>query len=110
MMTPEELAAARANQALVFDTVMRAITALHPMPEEGEGAGGIDFFPTIDGLLQSIASLVVTSGAFPTARERREFAENMRKSLIRHMADIERAVESGDAWQSRQIEAMPRPH
>jgi hypothetical protein len=56
-MTPEQRAGARATQALVFDATIRAITNIHPMTEEGERAGGIDFFPTLDGLRQTIATL-----------------------------------------------------
>jgi len=106
-MTTDQLERARASQALVFDAVMRAITDIHPMPEEGEGAGGIDFFPTLDGLLQTIASLAILSEAFPTTRDKREFADNMRAGLVKHMADVERAVAGGRYWERRRIDGLP---
>lgn len=106
-MGEEQLARARASQALVFDAVMRAITDIHPMPEEGEGAGGIDFFPTMDGLLQVIGTMAVLVGAFPTSRDKREFSEHMRKGLVKHIADAERAAANGNFWESRRLDRMP---
>ncbi|MEP7007325.1 MAG: hypothetical protein ABI810_15170 [Sphingomonas bacterium] len=106
-MTVDQIERASAGQALVFDAVMHAITAIHPMPEEGEGAGGIDFFPTLDGLLQTMATMTILSGAFTTTRDRRELADRIRASFVKHMADVERAVASGRYWEGRPLDAMP---
>ncbi|MDO7843558.1 hypothetical protein [Sphingomonas immobilis] len=103
----DQLEQMKMSQALAYTAVMGALTSLHAMPEEGPGAGAIDFFPTIDGLLQVIATLAMMVDAFPTKRDQRQFVETMRKGLLAHFVDAERDAKQGLLGESRRLDQMP---
>jgi hypothetical protein len=93
-MEAEELAEMSANQKIVFSGVMHELSRMSG--PGGELEGRLDFLPTIDGLIQAIATMAVQTG-YLERESPEQLADRIRAGVVAHIADAQ-DPERNEGW------------
>jgi hypothetical protein len=75
-------------------TMQSCLRAIAERREQSQLDPLLDILSTTDGLVAAIAMITEGSGMFQSQRERREFADNMRSGLLKHMKDARANIDA----------------
>ena len=94
----EQLAAATVQRELVTSMVLKAVANVPKAFSEPTHIA-LAVASTMDGVLGALAWLAATSEQYPTPRDKRLLADEVRKGLIKFMNVAERDIEAGRDWE-----------